>query len=184
LLELGDLPTGFAIEPAGGGGDSGGATSSKDARCAALVKLVNAKTAPGSKASAAVSFSGGQDGPFVDESIDALGSVDVVAGLTTSFRSSVADCKQLTVAIPGQGSSAMTVAEVSAPKFGEHTFAARLTAAGGPLAGLEIIQVIAGVKDVIVSLTFVAAVAEDVDSGTEAAVGKAEDVLVAAAPGA
>jgi len=41
----------------------------------------------------------------------------------------------------------------------------------------------ASFKSAVVSVTFVAAVPEDVDGGTEAAVGKAEDVL-GATPGA
>ena len=184
LLALDDLPSGFAIEPAGGSGDDGGSARSKDPKCAPLVKLINAKKAPGSKASANVSLSGGQDGPFIDESIDALASADAVEALQASFKTAVAACRQLIITIPGQGSSTMKVAEVSAPKFGDHTLAARLTAAGGPLDGLEITQVIAGVQDAVLSMTFVAAFPEDVDGGTEAAVGKAADVLGGASPGA
>jgi hypothetical protein len=184
LLELNDLPSGYAIEPAGAGGGTDGSASSKDRACAPLVTLTNLKTAPGSKSSAKVRFSGGQDGPFVDESIDALGSAEAVAALQASLKSAVAACRQLTITIPGQGSSAMKVAEVSAPKFGDHPFAARFTATGGPLAGLEITQVTAGVKDVVVSITFVAAIPEDVDGGTQAAVGKAKDVLGGTTAGA
>jgi hypothetical protein len=184
LLALDDLPSGFAIEPADGGGADNGSSSSTDPKCAALVKLTNAKVAPGSRGSANVSFSGGQDGPFVDESIDALGSADAVVALQASFKSAVMACPRLVVTIPGQGSSTMKVAEVSAPKFGDHPFAARVTAIGGPLAGLEMTQVISGVRDVVVSISFVSAVPDDVDGGAEAAVGKAEDVLGGASPGA
>ena len=184
LLELTDLPSGYAIEPAGTSDEGDGSASSKDQACAPLVKLINGKTAPGSKSSASVAFSGGQDGPFVDESIDALGSADAVQALQGSFKSAVAACPKLTITIPGQGSSTMNVAEVSAPKFGDHTFAARMTATGGPLEGLEITQVTAGVKDVVVSITFLAAFPEDIDSGTESAVGKAEVVLGRATAGA
>lgn len=184
LLALTDLPSGYAIEPASTGDEGDGSASSKDQACAPLVKLINGKTAPGSTSSASVAFSGGQDGPFVDESIDALGSADAVKGLQVSFESAVAACQKLTITIPGQGSSTMNVAEVSAPKFGDHTFAARMTATGGPLEGLEITQVTAGVKDVVVSLTFLASFPEDIDSGTESAVGKAEVVLGRATAGA
>jgi len=176
LIELGDLPSGFEIVPAGGGDDDGSA-SSKDPRCAPLVSLTNVDKPPGSKASAKVSFSGGQDGPFVDESIDALGSADAVEALQASLKSAVAACRQLVITIPGQGSSTMQVAEVSAPKFGEHPFAVRMTGTGGPLNGLEITQVTAGVKDVVVSATLVAAAPEDVDGVTEAALGKAAKIL-------
>lgn len=184
LLELTDLPSGFAIEPVGGSADGGGKVTSKDPKCAALVKLTNVDTPPGSKASAKVSLSGGQDGPFVDESIDAMGSADAVEALQASFKSAVAACRQLTMTIPGQGSSTMKVAEVSAPTFGEHPFAARITGTGGGLAGLEITQVTAGVKDAIVSIIFVAANPEDVDGATEAAITKADEVLGSKAGGA
>jgi len=184
LLVLDDLPTGFAVDPADASGGNGGPASSKDPKCAPLVRLINAKTVPGSKASANVSFSGGQDGPFVGESIDAMGSVEAVEAAQASFKSAVAACHKVNITIPGQGSSAMNVAAVSAPKFGEHTVAARLTATGGPLAGLEITQVAAGVKDVIVSISFMAALADEVDAATEAAVGKAKEVLSGASSGA
>lgn len=184
LLALDDLPTGFAIDPADASGDNGGPASSKNPQCAPLVRLINAKTAPGSKASAAVSFSGGQDGPFVEESIDAMGSVGAVETLQASFKSAVAACHKVNITIPGQGSSTMNVAAVSAPKFGDNTVAARMTATDGPLAGLEITQVAAGVNDVIVSISFIAAVADEVDAATEAAVGKAEEVLSSASSGA
>jgi hypothetical protein len=106
-----------------------------------------------------------------------LGSDNAVAALQISLKSAVAACHQMTVTIPGQGSSTMKVTEVSAPKFGAHPFAVRMTATGGSLNGLEMTQVTAGVKDVVVSLTFVAALPDDVNGGTETAVGKAEGIL-------
>jgi hypothetical protein len=183
LIQLADLPSGFSIEPASASGDKGVSASSKDPSCAALVRLSNAKQAPGSTASAGISLSGGQDGPFVDESIDALGSENTVAALQTSFKSAVATCHQLTITMPGQGSSTMKFAEVSAPKFGDHPFAVRMTASGGSLTGLEMTQVTAGVRDVVVSITFVAALPEDVDGATEAAVTKAEKIFGASTSG-
>jgi hypothetical protein len=106
-----------------------------------------------------------------------------VEALQASLKSAVNSCRLLVITIPGQGSATMKVTEVSAPKFGDHPFAARLTATGGPLDGLEITQVTAGVKDAIVSISFIAAVPEDVDGGTEAAITKAEDLLGGATPG-
>lgn len=184
LLKLADFPSGFALEPATASGDDKASASSKNPKCAPLVKLTNADKAPGSKASAKVSFSGGQSGPFVEESIDALASADAVKTLQASFKSAVTACSQLSITLPGQGKSTMKVAEVSAPKFGEHTFAVRMTAAGGPLDGLEITQVTAGVKDTVVSMVFIMADPEDVDGGTEAAVGKATEILKGAKSGA
>jgi hypothetical protein len=182
LIELKDLPAGFAIVPSNGG-DTDGTASSTDPRCAPLVKLTNADRPPGSKASATVSLSGGQDGPFVDESIDALGSMIAVTALQASYKSAVAACRQLVLTFPGQSRTTMKVAEVPAPKVGEHRFAVRMTATGGPMNGLEITQVTAGVKDVVVSVTFVAAVPGDVEAATAAALGKAGGVLGGAKAG-
>ena len=184
LLTLKDLPSGFEIEPAGGGGDEDGSASSTDPRCAPLVKLKNAQTAPGSKASAKIAFSGGQSGPMFEELIDALGSAGAVRALQASFKSAVAACRQLTVTIPGQGTSSLKVAEVSAPLEGRGTFAIRMTATGGPSNGVEVTRVMAGVMDAIVSLTFVAALPDEVDRMTEEAVGKAEGVLGRSTAGA
>lgn len=78
----------------------------------------------------------------------------------------------------------MKIVEVYAPKFGDHTFTTRMTAVGGPMDGLEITQVTAGVMDVVVSLTFVAPNPDDVDGGTLAAVSKAEALLGGAKAGA
>jgi len=183
LLELNDLPSGYAIEPASAGG-ADGSVSSKDKACAPLVKLTNVKTAPGSMSSASVAFSGGQGGPFVDESVDSMGSAASVQALQASFKSAVAACQKLIITIPGQGTSTVQIAQVSAPKFGEHTFAARMTATGGALRGLEITQVVAGVKDVLLSITYLGAQPEDVDGATEAAVTKAVTVLGGAKTGA
>ena len=184
LLELADLPSGFALEPSGAGGDDDGSSSSRNPKCAALVKLTNADVAPGSRASAKVSLSGGQSGPFVEESIDAMGSAESVKALLASVKSAVAACGRLTVTIPGQGTSTMKVAEVSAPQFGDHPVAARMTAAGGPLDGLEITQVTTGVKDTVVAITFIMASPDEVDGATQDAVEKAEAVLDGAKSGA
>jgi hypothetical protein len=177
LLGLKDLPSGFVLQPAGGSGSDGGAASSKDSGCAPWVKLSNAKTAPGSKASSTVAFSGGQDGADIEESIDALGSVGAVKAFQASFKSAVAACRQLTVTVPGQGTAKVKVAEMSAPLYGTDAFAARMTVTGGPMDGLEITQLATGVEDVLVSLTFIAAQPGDLDGATGAAVGKAQEVL-------
>lgn len=183
LLKLTDLPSGFVVEPANVDGVDIGAASSRNPKCAPLVKLSNAKTAPGSMAATNVTFSGGPSGPFIDESIDALGSADAVQALQSSLRSAVAACRQLTVTVPGQSAFTMKIVEVPAPKFGDHTFATRMTVAGGLMNGLEITQVTAGVKDVALSITFVAPTPQDVDGGTMAAVSKAEVVLSGAKAG-
>jgi hypothetical protein len=47
LLELKDLPPGFAITPAAAGGDDSGAVSSKDPKCAAMVNLTQSRSPSG-----------------------------------------------------------------------------------------------------------------------------------------
>lgn len=175
LLELRDLPSGFAVDTSAG--DDDGSASSKDPRCATFIRIMDTDTAPGSKANAARSFTGGQQGPFIDESLDYLGSAKAVAALQASFRSAVRSCRSVTVRFPGEGSSKVSVTEVSAPQIGTGPFAVRLTATGGALDGLEIIMVTTGVDDVVVAMTFVAGTPDDVDGATEAAVGKAKKVL-------
>jgi hypothetical protein len=83
----------------------------------------------------------------------------------------------VTIKIAGQGRSTMLVAQVSAPSFGDHAVAFRMTADGGRLDGLEITEVTSGVADVLVSISFVAAIPDDVDGTTKAAIDKAREVL-------
>lgn len=177
LLELKDLPSGFSVEPDEAAAEDDVKLSSKDARCARLLALMNTDNPPGSKASAARSFSGGQEGPFVDESLDAMGSAQAVTALLTSFKSAIAACRTMTVTVPGEGSSPIQVREVSAPAEGKNPVAVRFTATGGALEGFELIMVTTGVDDVVMALTFVAALPEDVDGAAEAAVDKATKSL-------
>lgn len=183
LLALTDLPSGFSIETDAGDGGADVKVSSKKAACARLVAISNADSPPGSKASATRSFSGGQEGPFIDESIDAMGSAKAVAALQTGFRKAIRACSTLTLTIPGQGRSAVAVREVSAPPSGTDPVAVRFTATGGPLEGLEVIMVTTGVDDTVLALTFVASLPDDVDGATDAAVTKALQTLGATTSG-
>jgi hypothetical protein len=63
LLQLSDMPSGFAVDDSGEGEDDGSGISSTDSRCKEVVKLFNAQAAPGSTATASVVFSGGESGP-------------------------------------------------------------------------------------------------------------------------
>ncbi|MFD7161414.1 hypothetical protein ACFV9C_42985 [Kribbella sp. NPDC059898] len=75
LLALAELPAGFSIDKDDSGdGGADVSVSSMDARCARLVALTNADHPPGSKASANRSYSAGAQGPFIDESLDPMGS--------------------------------------------------------------------------------------------------------------
>lgn len=176
LLELTDLPSGFAIEPPSNAGGNPKATST-DPRCAAFVRLSNADSAPGGKAHAEVSFSGGQSGPFIDESLDALAGRQQVADLLAQSKAAIAGCTKVTLSVPGAGTSVVTVRPVSPPAYGDSPVAARMNATGGSLDGFEMTQVMTGVGDTVVSLGFVGASPDDIDGGTSASVDKATQVL-------
>ncbi|ADB31050.1 hypothetical protein Kfla_1956 [Kribbella flavida DSM 17836] len=177
LLALSDLPSGFSIEPDEGGGEDTGQLSSKDARCARFVALANAEKPPGSKASAYRSFSGGQDGPFIDEGLDAMGSAAAVQALQKSFRSAITSCRGVTLSIPGQGRSTMMVREVSAPPVGTTPVAVRMTATSGALEGLEVVLFSTGLDGVVLSLSVLAGAPDDLDGAADAGVTKARKIL-------
>lgn len=182
LLALADLPSGFSVEPADESGPDPKATS-KQAACARLVVLTNAEHPPGSRAGAEQAFSAGQEGPFIDETLDAMGSTQAVAALQRSFRTAIRSCRKLTLSVPGEGRSTVTVREISAPQSGTDPVAVRFNADNGPLEGLELTLVSTGVNDVVLGLTIVAGLPEDIDGATEAAVDKAEEVLGGAKTG-
>jgi hypothetical protein len=177
LLELKDLPTGFTLEPDDPATRGVKPFSSKDAKCRTLVKYLNADEAPGAKASAHRSFAGGQEGPYIDFSLDAMGDSKTVLALQASYKAAVNACKKLTLKIAGQGMSPMGVREISAPQYGDQPFAFRLTGLSGPLEGREFAAATAGVNDVIVSVSVLAGQPGDLNGATEVAVGKATDVL-------
>ncbi|MFI7064208.1 hypothetical protein ACIBL3_24685 [Kribbella sp. NPDC050124] len=183
LLALADLPPGFSVEKDEGGDDSHVTVSSKDPRCAKLVAFSNADNSPGSKASAGQSYSGGAQGPFVDESIDAMGSPAAVRALQKSFKQAVAACRTMTLKVPGEGSSPISVREVAAPQVGTDPVAVRFTATSGPVEGFEVTMITTGVDDVVLALTVINGLPEDIDGATATAVEKAEDVLGATKTG-
>ena len=177
LLELKDLPSGFSLEPDEPEDSSAGTFSSKESKCKTLVTYLNADKAPGSKATAYRAFSGGNEGPFIDFSLDALGTPQAVATLGTTYRNAVATCKKVSLKIPGEGTSTMSVTEISAPQFGDKPFAFRLTGSSGPREGLEFTLAVTGVNDVILSVSVLAGQPGELDGATEAAVNKAGTVL-------
>jgi hypothetical protein len=176
LLELSDLPSGFAVEPPSNSG-GGPKASSTDPRCAAFVRLSNADTAPGGKAHAEISFSGGQSGPFIDEALDAFADPRKVAALQAQSKAAIASCSKVTLSVPGAGTSVVTVRPVSPPAYGDTPVAARMNATGGTLDGLEITVVTTGVGDTVAALSFVGATPDDIDGATSAAVDKATQLL-------
>lgn len=176
LLELADLPSGFAVEPPTNAG-AGPKASSTDPRCAAFVRLSNADTPPGGKAHAEISFSGGQSGPYIDETLDSLASPKGVATLQAQYKTAISSCTKVTLSVPGAGTSVVTVRPVSPPAYGDAPVAARMNASGGPLDGLEITVVTTGVGDTVATLSFVGATPDDIDGATSASVDKATQLL-------
>lgn len=179
LLALADLPAGLSIDNSPGDDDS--KLSSKDAKCKDLVTLFNARPAPGAKAFAQRSFTGGRNGPFFDETLDAMGSPAAVTALLTRTRTAIRSCKQAKLTIPGVGSSTMTVSEIAAPKVGTNPVGARFTAEGGALDGLEANFLFTGLNDVALGMSFDSA--DGIDEALGAAAAKANKVLGTAKTG-
>jgi hypothetical protein len=79
--------------------------------------------------------------------------------------------------IPGEGSSPITVRQVSAPQAGTDPVAVRFTATSGPLEGFEVTMVTTGVDDVVLAITVINGLPEDIDGATTTAAEKAQEVL-------
>lgn len=176
LLVLSDLPSGFSEEK----GDPGGGSkpfSSPSSRCKTLVKYLNATKAPGSKASVTRTFSGGQEGPYIDYGLDSMGTADKVADLRDSYADAVDSCAKVSLKTQGAGSTSMKVEKITAPAYGTKPFAFRLTGTSGPKRGLEYTAAVTGVDDVILSVGVLASQGTELDPATEAAVTKARQVL-------
>ncbi|GAA1599177.1 hypothetical protein GCM10009789_61560 [Kribbella sancticallisti] len=177
LLELKDLPTGFTLVPDEPDDEDVIPFSSSAGKCKPLVKFLNADKAPGSKANAHRSFTGGQEGPYIDFSLDSMNTSTAVGKLQTSYREAVESCQKVTMRVAEQGSSPMAVEEITAPQFGEGPFAFKLTGSSGPLEGREFTMATTGVGDVIVAVGIMAGQQGELDGATEAAVEKARAVL-------
>ncbi|MFI7062232.1 hypothetical protein ACIBL3_14705 [Kribbella sp. NPDC050124] len=173
LLALEDLPAGFAIDPAAEG-DDGTELSSTNAKCAKLVQLFNADSTPGAKVGVTREFSGGQNGPFVGETLEAMPSAAATTAYLTSVKAAVKACSKAKLSIEGAGSSTVTVTEVAAPKAGTTPVAVRFSAASGPLAGLEVTFAFAGLGDVLLSMNFDSS---DIEEPVADAAAKASKVL-------
>lgn len=178
LIGVDDLPSGWSVDASsGGGGENQPASSSSNPRCAGLNKLLNTNDLAGSQARAETNFSAGADGPFVSQRIDALGSTDAATATVRKISTLTAGCDAVTLRIPGEGSSKMSISQVSAPKVGGKPFALRLAANGGALDGLEVTFLWAPVGDVVLSLNFINAYPEEFDDITTGAHSKVTDVL-------
>jgi hypothetical protein len=179
LLGLEELPPGLSIDNSVGEDDS--KLSSADPRCKELVTLFNAKPSPGAKAFAVRSFTGGQSGPFFDETLEAMGSPAATTALLTRIRAALKSCKRAKLTIPGTGSSTMAISEIAAPKLGTNPVGARFTAEGGALDGLEGVFLFTGLGDVALGMSFDSA--QGIGEALSAAVTKANKVLGTAKTG-
>jgi len=176
LLELADLPGGCTEDKEEPDEDAK-PFSSPSSRCKTLVKYLNATKAPGSKASVARTFTGGQEGPYIDFGLDSMSTAEQVAELRDSYAEAVESCTKVTLKTDGAGSTSMKVETITAPEYGSKPFAFRLTGTSGPKRGLEYAAVVTGVDDVIVSVGVLAGQGTELDAATEAAVTKARHVL-------
>lgn len=176
LLDEKDVPSGFSVSSADSAGDSP-KSSSSNPKCAEFNKLMNLDAPPGSTATAHVTIDGGQNGPSIDQSLDALPDAAAVGALTGRLRAAVKTCPSVNLTIPGAPASKMTVKSVTAPTYGASPVAARLTGQGGALDGLEVTFVWTGIDDVLMTMSFIASTPDDVDGATGLAHDKAVTVL-------
>lgn len=176
LLAEEDVPSGFSVSSDDSKGDSP-KSSSTNPKCAEFNKLMNLDAPPGSKASAHVTIDGGQSGPSIDQSLDALPNAAAVKALTARLKAAVKACPSVNLTIPGAPASKMTVTSVTAPAYGASPAAARLTGQGGALDGLEVTFVWTGLDDVLMTMSFINSAPEDVDGATGSAHDKAAQVL-------
>ncbi len=156
LLSAADLPKGYAMQPEAEEGGVTPVARSADPSCRAFVRLINAQRLPGSKASAIAAFAGGNEGPFVEEWLEAMSGPAAVSEVQGQLRSSVADCHEVTVSLPGAGSAPMDLTAVPAPDVGRDPIGYRMAARHGALGGFEITFVHTGVGDTLLTMDFVA----------------------------
>jgi hypothetical protein len=182
LLALPELPTGFSTDPdVDVDGPSDSKLSSKDARCKDLVQLFNAEIPAGAKASAYQSYTGGQDGPYFDEELDAMPSPAAATALLNRTKAAIKSCKKATLTVAEVGSSTVTVSEIAVPRTGTNPVGGRFTATSGKMAGIEVYFVFTGVGDTVIAMSFDSG--DQVEGALDAAVTKASKVLGTAKTG-
>lgn len=157
--------------------EGGGRLSSKDANCTPLTKLLNAETLPGSQGTVGVAFSGGADGSYVQEDLDAMASATAAETVVDDYRKAVKACDRVRLSLPGIGTSSVDVASISFADVGDKSFAARFTADGGALEGFELIQVASHTGSVVVAIAAIGLFPEDAEAAAQDAVEKVEDRL-------
>jgi hypothetical protein len=177
LLAVEDLPSGYVVQPEA---EEGGATPvarSEDPKCQAFVRLINAETLPGSKANALVAFAGGNEGPFVEQWLEAMGAPSAVAAAQEQLETSVEGCGEVTVSLPGSGAAEMELTSVEPPAVGSNPIAYRMSAKDGALGGFEITFVHTGVGDTLLTMDFVAIDPSEIEGLLSSAHTKATSTL-------
>ncbi|HWD79858.1 MAG TPA: hypothetical protein VG497_13280 [Kribbella sp.] len=175
LLVLADVPSGFSIDHDEDDGSK--PFSAPTSRCKTLVKYLNATKAPGATVSVTRTFTGGQEGPYIDYGLDAMGTAAEVSDLRDSYADAVESCSKVTLKTEGSGNTSMKVEKITAPAYGTKPFAFRLTGTSGPKRGLEYAALVTGVGDVILSVGVLAGQGGELEPATEAAVTKARQTL-------
>ena len=61
------------------------------------MKYLNATKAPGATASVTRTFTGGQEGPYIDYGLDAMGTADEVSDLRDSYAEAVDSCAKVSL---------------------------------------------------------------------------------------
>lgn len=177
LLAAEDLPAGYTIETKAEDDGATPVARSDDPSCQTFVRLINAESLPGSKASALAAFAGGQQGPFVEEWLEAMDGPASVEKVQSQLEGSVEDCAEVTVSLPGSGAADMKLTAADPPAVGSNPLSYRMTAKGGALDGFEITFVHTRVGDTLLTMNFVSIDPAAIDDLLGAAHEKATTVL-------
>lgn len=176
LLVVKDLPTGYQADPSGESNDTGG-LSSKDAGCTSLVKIMNANQPTGTLAFAKTGFTGGSNGPLVNEEVDGMASAQAAQASLDQLARAAKTCTTVQMPVSAGSLSAGHLTVIPAPHLGDKATAFRVSITSGTAAGLSIAIVGVATGRVIVGMTFALAKSTDVDSMTTLAVDKAKAAL-------
>lgn len=175
LLSLADVPTGYSLHVSATDGRL--VASSPVPACAPLVALFNAPATTGAVGSADVSLDGGNDNASIDETLNSLPTPAAAVAAVESETAAVAACSKVTVTVPQLGRVPFSVAQISFPTVGDRRTAARLTATGTGLEGVELLEVAVATGDVVVHVSLYDPTPTEAEDVTTAAVDKVQQVL-------
>lgn len=146
--------------------------------CDALAAQLNVERPIGSVVQAGKSFSGGEQGPFVDQELHAMRTASEASAQVEGLARAADGCSVLTVSHGyGADSTVDVSAEVLTGVQGRNV-SLQFHAIDGELEGFDYQQVQVQRANVVVSLTFVATSTDEVQSLTKEAVTKVQRKLV------